>query len=98
MSNTNDETEITLDDVEIMIGVLERFVRVSRKASRVLKALAPAKGGGGQGDFMQMFMNTLIQQKMGATEGGDLEEEDMEIDEDTKQLLEKIRAKQKVEK
>ena len=98
MSNTNEETEITLEDVEIMIGVLERFVRLSRKASRVLKALAPTRGSGGQGDFMQVMMNTMLQQKMAAAEGADLEDEYMEIDEETEGLLKKIRRRKKVEK
>ena len=93
----SEETEITLDDVELMIGVLEKFVRLSRKASRVLKKLSPP-GTGRQGDFMQVMMNTMLQQKMAATPGMDLEEEGMEIDEDTKDLIEKIRAKKKVEK
>ena len=93
----SEETEITLEDVEIMIGVLERFVRLSKKASRVLKALAPSRGSR-QGDFMQTLMASMMEQKMAGAEAAEELEEDMEIDEETADLVKKIRARQKVEK
>lgn len=89
----SEETEITLYDVELMIGVLEKFVRLSRKASRVLKALAP-KSGSGQGDFMQQFMGMALQNKMQGLQLGDAEADDEPLDEETKKLIAKVRAKQ----
>ena len=88
------EDSITLDDIELMIEVLERFVKLSRRATRVLSGLRHSVGGGYsgmQGDFMQMLMRQAIQSKMGATE----ELEEVVVDEDVKQLLEKVRKRKR---
>ena len=82
---------ITLEDIEAMIRVLERFVQLSRKAQRVLRSLAPVRGSS-QMDFMQMFMQMALEQKMGGVLGGAEEVSEEELDEDTKRVIEKIRA------
>jgi len=84
-------SNITLDDIEQMIKILERFVALSRKAQRVLRSLAPYRGSS-QADFMQMFMQMALEQKMGAFQGLGEEISEEELDEDTKKVIEKIRA------
>jgi len=74
-----------------MIKILERFVKLSRSAQRVLRSLAPMHAQG-QADFMQMFMNMALEQKMGGALGGAEEISEEELDEETKKVIEKIRA------
>jgi len=86
------ETEnITLDDIEAMIKILERFVKLSRSAQRVLKSLAPMRASG-QYDFMQTFMQMALEQKFGGVLSGAEEVSEEELDEDAKRVIEKIRA------
>jgi len=82
---------ITLDDIEAMIKILERFVRLSREAQRVLRTLAPIRASS-QHDFMQMFMQMALEQKMGGILSNTEEVSEEELDEDTKRVIEKIRA------
>jgi hypothetical protein len=82
---------ITLGDIEAMIKILERFVKLSRNAQRVLRSLAPMRGSG-QLDFMQMFMQMALEQKMGGILSGAEEVSEEELDEDTKRVIEKIRG------
>jgi len=82
---------ITLDDIEAMIRILDRFVKLSRSAQRVLRSLAPMRASG-QYDFMQQFMQMALEQKMGGFLSGSEEVSEEELDEDTKRVIEKIRA------
>jgi hypothetical protein len=82
---------ITLGDIEAMIKILERFVKLSRNAQRVLRSLAPMRGSG-QYDFMQTFMQMALEQKMGGILSGAEEVSEEELDEDTKRVIEKIRG------
>jgi len=90
-------TEITLSDIETMIEILERFIRVSKKAERIVRQLAPTRASF-QGDFMREFMALALQQKMSGIQslGEELSEE--ELDEETKALIQKIRAKKQEDK
>lgn len=78
-----------------MIRILERFVALSQKAQRVLRRLAPLRGSS-QMDFMQMFMNMALQERLGSMQGlspSEYEEiSEEELDEDTKRVIEKIRG------
>jgi len=80
-----------------MIRVLERFVQLSRKAQRVLRSLSPMHGSS-QMDFMQMFMQMALEQKMASGLSGIEEVSEEELDEDTKRVIEKIRAMRKVDR
>jgi hypothetical protein len=82
---------ITLDDIEAMIRILERFVKLSRSAQRVLRSLAPMRASG-QYDFMQTFMQMALEQKMSGVLSGAEEVSEEELDEDTKRVIDKIRA------
>jgi hypothetical protein len=82
---------ITLDDIETMIKILERFVKLSREAQRVLRSLAPMRASS-QHDFMQMFMQMALEQKMGGILSNAEEVSEEELDEETKRVIDKIRA------
>ncbi len=94
------DTQITLEDIENMIEVLEQFIRLSRRAERIVRYLAPSRNTG-RDDFMQMFMRQALERSV-AGHGGLLsdaysEYEEAELDEDTKATIEKIRARKKAE-
>lgn len=90
-----EEQNITLDDVEVMLAILERFIHLSKRAERIVRHLSPRKSGG-QGDMISMMMNSLIQQKMTSAPAiGDQTGDDIS-DEDVKELIAKIKAKKTV--
>lgn len=87
---------ITLEDVETMINILERFIRLSKKAERIVRHLAPTRGGG-KADFMQEFMSMTMREKMQSTKALEEEYEEQPLDEETKAVIDKIRAKKQAE-
>ncbi len=55
--------KITLKDIETMIMILERFIRVSRKAERLLKQLGRSYGRGlslSRDDFIRAVSYTHL--------------------------------------
>ncbi len=101
MSETEQQnTQITLEDIENMIAILEKFIRLSRRAERIVRYLTPSRSGG-RDDFMQIFMKQALERSVAGQSdllGGALAEyEEAELDEDTKATIEKIRAKKKAE-
>jgi hypothetical protein len=84
--------EITLSDIETMINILERFIRLSKKAERIVRQLAPYRTSG-QADFMKEFMAMAVREKMQGVKALEEEYEEEPLDEETKALIEKIRAK-----
>jgi hypothetical protein len=91
-----DQADITLSDIETMIAILERFIRLSKRAERIVRQLAP-RTSGAQGDFMKEFMNMALQQKMAGISGLSEEYEEEPLDEETKAVIDKIRAKKQAE-
>lgn len=92
-----EQTDITLNDIETMISILERFIRLSKRAERVVRQLAP-RTSSFQGDFMKEFMAMALQQKMQGVGGLSEEYEEEPLDEETKAVIEKIRAKKQADK
>jgi hypothetical protein len=88
--------KITLEDVETMITILERFIRLSKKAERIVRHLAPSRGGGKE-DFMKEFMTMTMREKMQTTKALEEEYEEEPLDEETKAVIDKIRAKKQAE-
>jgi hypothetical protein len=93
MSETDN---ITLEDIETMITILERFIKLNKKAERIVRYLAPQRGGG-QADFMKEFMTTVVREKMQGTRALEEEYEEEPLDEETKAVIDKIRAKKQAE-
>jgi len=87
------EENLTLKDIENAISILEKFVKMSRKAERILRRIAPPRTGMYQGDLMQTLMNTLIQQR---TENFE-ELEDVELTPEELETIKKIRESKKKE-
>ena len=92
-----DQTDITLNDIETMINILERFIRLSKRAERIVRQLAP-RTSSLQGDFMREFMAMALQQKLSGIQSLSEELNEEELDEETKALIEKIRAKKQADK
>ncbi len=89
--------DITLDDVETMIHILERFIKISRRAQRILRELAP-RSGVGQADFMKYYLD-MVMQKTAEKHGILAEEyEEAELSPEDLKVIEKIRAKREAEK
>jgi len=88
--------KITLKDIETMIMILERFIRVSRKAERLLKQLGRSYGGSlslSKDDFIRdLIRETIMQRKMAEEEEFE-EVSEEELDEETRRILEKIRKR-----
>ena len=87
---------ITLKDVETMITILERFIRISRKAERLLKQLGRSYGKGlslSRDDFIRDLIRETISAKMSAEEEEFEEVSEEELDEETRKILEKIRKR-----
>jgi hypothetical protein len=88
----SDVEGITLEDIELMLTILERFIKVSRRAERVVRYLAPSRSSGQQDFVKELIMGTLRQKGYEApTLAEEFEEEP--LDDETKALIEKIRAK-----
>ncbi len=97
MSETEQKnTQITLEDIENMIEILERFIRLSRRAERIVRYLAPSRNVGRE-DFMQMFMRQALERSVVGQSDLFEENEEEELDEDIKATIEKIRARKKAE-
>lgn len=73
--------KITLRDIENMINILKAFIRMSKKAERLLSALAPRM----KPEYE--IARALIGMRGGVSE----EEEEVELSEEELRTLEKIR-------
>ncbi len=88
--------EVTLDDVESMIRILERFLKISRKAQRIMRELAP-RGGVSQTDFMKYYLD-MVMQKTAEKHGILAEEyEEEELSPEDLEVIKKIRARREAE-
>jgi len=90
----NDLENITLADIEAMIKILERFLKLARRAERVMGLFRSYRGRYGGSAFDQ-FMALAIQQAMArtgaTTEIAPEEEEEFELSEREMEVLRKIR-------
>jgi len=97
-----DVENITLRDIEVMVRILERFLKVSKRAERVVKDLAKSSlsrhggfYGGGYQQFMQMFLQSALAGKIQQPQQ-QVVEEDLDLnDEEVKQVIAKIKNKSK---
>jgi len=94
MSNESNEIDnITLKDIETIIKILERFIRINKKAERVLKQFTRSYSRGfgfSKGDFIQDLIRETIRQR-GLAEEEEYEEiSEEDLDEETRRILEKI--------
>jgi len=85
--------EITLKDIEIMINILKKFVRLSREAERVLRALRPSRS-----TLERDFITSLVYDTLRLRQQQLEETTEEELDEETKRLIEKIRQRSKQKK
>jgi len=90
---------ITLEDIEVMCRILEKFLRTAKRVEHLLRRLAPYRMYGHGGDMWSMFMGSVLQQvaaSRGLSVGSEgLEEagpEAFELTEEEKALIQKIRA------
>ena len=86
---------ITLEDIEIMCRILEKFLRTARRVERLLARVAPYRRHGPGGDLWNVIMSSALQQVAASrgisiTEGE--EEEAFELTEREKAVIAKIRA------
>jgi len=88
------EEELTLEDVELAIKILETFIRRVERARTVLRRLGSLYGeyrySGSMEDFIRMAMEMVSSQKKG---GEAVEEIQPSLTEEEKQRLEKLKQK-----
>jgi len=88
------EEELTLEDVELAIKILETFIRRVERARSVLRRLGSLYGEykyhGSMEDFIKMAMEMTMTQKKGAEA---VEEIRPTLTEEEKQRLEKLKQK-----
>jgi len=83
--------KITLKDIENMINILAKFMKVSKKAERLLRQLRPVSASYGfGGDIFRFIMSETFKQKYKQFE----ELEETELTEDELKTIEKIRKKE----
>ena len=91
-------SNITLEDIEIMIKVLERFIRLSKKAEKVIRSLGSMYGRRGyypSNNFIDMLIQRTLEKKTSLEEEDFEEVSEEELDEETRRILEKIRKRRK---
>lgn len=87
---------ITLEDIETMIKILERFIRLSRKAERVVRSLGSMygrRGYYGSNNFIDMLIQKTLESRASLEEDAFEEISEEDLDEDTRRILEKIRKR-----
>jgi len=96
---SEDLSGITLEDIEVMCRILEKFLRTARRVERLLARVAPYRRYGPDGDMWNMVMAQVMQQvaaSRGLTLGPEVPEEvgpeTFELTEEEKALIQKIRA------
>ena len=92
-------SDITLEDIEVMCRILEKFLRTARRVERLLARVAPYRPYGHGSDVWNMVMGSVLQQvaasrgiSLGGPEGPEVPEEVFELTEEEKALIQKIRA------
>jgi len=92
--STKKEEELTLEDVELAIKILETFIRRVEKARSVLRRFSSLYGEyryhGSMEDFIRMAMEMVTVQKKG---GETVEEIQPSLTEEERQRLEKLKQK-----
>jgi len=91
----DEANSITLEDIEIMCRILEKFLRTAQRVERLLARVAPYRRYGPREDLWNMVMSSALQQVAASrgisiTEGE--EEEAFELTEREKAVIAKIRA------
>ena len=90
---------ITLEDIEVMCRILEKFLRTARRVEHLLRRIAPYRMYSHGGDMWSMFMGSVLQQvaasrgiSIGPEAPEEVGHETFELTEEEKALIEKIRA------
>jgi len=86
---------ITLEDIEVMCRILEKFLRTARRVERLLARVAPYRRYGPGGDLWGAVMSSVMQQvaaSRGITVSEDVGEEVFELTDEEKAIIAKIRA------
>ena len=86
---------ITLEDIEVMCRILEKFLRTARRVERILTRVAPYRRYGPGGDLWGMVMSSVMQQvaaSRGISISEDVGENVFELTDEEKAVIAKIRA------
>ena len=89
---------ITLEDIEVMIKILERFIRLSRKAEKVIRSFGSMYARRGyypSGNFIDLLIQRTLEKRASLEEEDFEEVSEEELDEETRRILEKIRKRRK---
>lgn len=94
------EDEITLKDIETMIRILRKYLRYARQVENLLRSISRLSGYGGGGGYSftpegiarMLFEDYMARRGMGNVIEEDVEE-GVELTEEEKKLIEKLRKK-----
>jgi len=91
MSNRElDLSDITLEDIDSAIKLIEKFVKLSKRAEKLLRQLRPvASSYGYGGDIFKFIMSESFKQRAKSLE----ELPETELTEEEEKLIEKLRKK-----